>query len=411
VNVFRVTEGRVPANIVYTLAQPKYPDAEALAKAPKLKGDFTAMLDMPKPPGRISRLLQEAPPEPAWARLDYLRKSLRQIVVAAGGGVPGDIAPDRVAQIFDSKTHEATPYEIVAAEAMLARWAGIPARIGFGFDGLNAESGVMTVRPGNAAQWLEVYFEGSGWIPLIQAPDKAKQQLDNDPSAKFDPNTLAADEVAAEVVIPIKLESFKLLYQRIREQLVVLLPYFGLGLAGYLATPSVMKGLRRRKRRRWAEPLGPRVQIAVEYAEFRDTAHDLNLGDPLDTPLEYLKRVVEDDEHAEFAWLVSRALYGDLSRSVTDEDAMAAEEFSSSLRRRLIRAQPFQARVLSVLSKASLRQPYTDEVPTVVLLDPIGRWTQWRADRRRARKAFGRTRRRLTLKALRMPALAGRRTR
>ena len=33
----------------------------------------------------------------------------------------------------------ATPYEIVAAEALLARWAGVPARIGFGFDGLNAE--------------------------------------------------------------------------------------------------------------------------------------------------------------------------------------------------------------------------------------------------------------------------------
>ena len=28
---------------------------------------------------------------------------------------------------------EATPYEITAAEVMLARWAGIPARIGFGF--------------------------------------------------------------------------------------------------------------------------------------------------------------------------------------------------------------------------------------------------------------------------------------
>ena len=43
---------------------------------------------------------------------------------------------------------------------MLARWAGIPARIGFGFDGVNDENGVLTVRPGNAAQWLEVYFEG-----------------------------------------------------------------------------------------------------------------------------------------------------------------------------------------------------------------------------------------------------------
>lgn len=409
VNVFRLTEGRVPADVTYTIAQPPYPDAAALLEAPKLKGDFSDMLEMPKPPARIARLLQEAPPEPAWARLAYVRKALREVVVAAGGGVPGDIPPERVAEIFESKSHEATPYEIVAAETMLARWAGIPARIGFGFDGLNDENGVATVRPGNAAQWLEVYFEGEGWLPLIQAPEKAKQQLDRDPNAKFDPNTLASDEVAAEVVIPIKLESFKQLYQRIREELLAAMPFFGAILAVYLATPSVMKVWRRRKRRRWAEQLGPRAQIAVEYAELRDTAHDLNVGDHLDTPLEYLKRVVEDEEHAEFAWLVARSLYGDLGSTVTDEDARAAEELSVSLRRRLSKGQPFQARVLGALSKASLRQPYTTEVPNVILLDPVGRWTMWRAERRKQRKAGGRSRRWPVLR--RIPLLAGRSSR
>ena len=409
VNVFRLAEGRVPMDVTYSVAQPPYPDAAALLEAPELKGDFADMLEMPKPPARISRLLQEAPPEPAWARLAYVRKALRDIVVASGGGVPGDIDPDRVVEIFDSKSHEATPYEIVAAEAMLARWAGVPARIGFGFDGLNDENGVATVRPANAAQWLEVYFEGEGWIPLIQAPEKAKQQLDNDPNAKFDPNTLASDEVAAEVVIPIKLETFKQLYQRIREQLLAALPGIGVAIVIYLATPSLMKAWRRRKRRRWAERLGPRAQIAVEYAELRDAAHDLNVGDHLDTPLEYLKRVEEDEEHAELAWLVARTLYGDMARTVTDEDAQAAEELSTSLRRRLSKGQPFQARVLAALSKASLRQPYTTEVPNVVLLDPVGRWTMWRAERRQLRRTRGR-RRSLPLLG-RVPAIAGRRSR
>lgn len=401
VGVFRVPEGRLPKDATYTMAQPAYPDAAALGQAPKLTTDLGDMLDMPKPPGRIARLLQEAPSEPPWARLAYVRKALRDLVVAAGGGVPGDVPPSRVAEIFESKTHEATPYEIVAAEAMLARWAGIPARIGFGFDGLNLEDGKYTVRPANAAQWLEVYFEGQGWVPLIQAPDKAKQQLDNDPKSKFDPNTLASDEVAAEIVIPIKLQSFKLLYQRIREQLVLALPYLLALLALYLAMPSAMRALRRRKRRRWAEALGPRAQIAVEYAEFRDAAHDLNVGDPLDTPLEYLGRIVEDEEHAELAWLVARSLYGDLARTVTDEDAQAAEELASSMRRRLSRGQPFQARLLAALSKASLRQPYTEEVPTIALLDPVGRWRAWRSDRRRVRRA---RRRSVPRRGLRLPA-------
>jgi hypothetical protein len=393
-NVFRLPEGRAPADVSYTVAQPIYPDAAALSRAPALEdtSELSDTLEMPKPPARISRLLQEAPPAPAWDRLAYVRKALRDVVVAAGGGAPGDVPPERVVEILDSPTHEASPYEIVAAETMLARWAGIPARIGFGFDGLNDEGGVFTVRPANAAQWLEVYFEGHGWVPLIEAPKQAKSDLDED--TKVDPDIVASDEIAAEVLIPIKLESFKQLYQKVREQLVALLPYAAVLLALYLANPAVMRVLRRRKRRKWAEGVGLRAQIAVEYAEFRDAAHDMNLGDPLDTPLEYLARVEEDAEHQELAWLVSRALYGDLSRMVTDADAQAAEELAASLRRRMTKAQPFQVKALAMVSKASLRDPYTDEVPTIALLDPLGRWSRWRTARRLERRGRRRTSRR-----------------
>ncbi len=210
------------------MAQPIYPDAEALSRAPAIGDDtaaFADTLEMPKPPARISRLFQEAPPTPAWDRLAYVRKALRDVAVAAGGGAPGDVPPERVVEILDSPTHEASPYEIVAAETMLARWAGIPARIGFGFDGVNDEGGVMTVRPANAAQWLEVYFEGHGWVPLIEAPKQAKSELDED--TKIDPDIVASDQIAAEIVIPIKLENFKQLYQKVRDQLLALLPFVG----------------------------------------------------------------------------------------------------------------------------------------------------------------------------------------
>jgi hypothetical protein len=388
-NTFRMPEGRVPAGATYSIAVAPYPDAEALAAAPAPAGDFSTTLEMPEPPAAVRQLMEGAPAEPAWARMDFLRKRLRAVAVATGGGVPKDITPARVGEIIGGPDHDASPYEIVAAEAMLARWAGVPARIGFGFDGLNDEEGVLTVRPRNAAQWLEVYFEGHGWVPLIEAPSQAKSSLDNDDQL-FDPNTLASDEVAVEVYLPVKLESLTQLYQRIRYQLLQLLPYALVLLAGYLATPAVMKQWRRYKRRKWAEALGPRAQVAVEYAEFRDQAHDLNVGDPLDTPLEYLKQVVDDDQHAELAWLVSRAMYGDLAAETSEQAARDAEEMATSLRRRMFRAQPFQVRVLAVLSKASLRQPYTTEVPNVVLLDPLGRFAAWRRRRRLERQARAR---------------------
>ena len=409
-NTFRMPEGRIPADVTYTMAMPPYPNAEALGTAPAPVGDFSVTLEIPDAPGPIKELLSAAPAAPPWARLDFVRERLRDVAVATGGGVPKDITPARVAEILQGPSHEASPYEIVAAEAMLARWAGVPARIGFGFDGLNDEDGILTVRPKNAAQWLEVYFEGHGWLPLIEAPNQAKTSLDNEDQL-FDPDTLASDEVAVEVYIPVRLESFKQLYERIRAQLIALLPYGGLLVLAYLATPAVMKQWRRTKRRRWAEALGPRAQIAVEYAEFRDHAHDLNVGDPLDTPLEYLHKVIDDDEHQELAWLVSRVMYGDLAVEATDDHARDAEELSGSLRRRMFRGQPFQVRVLAVLSRASLRQPYTTEVPSVVLLDPLGRLSAWRAQRRIARRARAkaRTRRRLASPFVRLGQLAWRR--
>ena len=403
VQVLRMPEGRAPENVAYRVYMPVYPNADALAAAPPREGDFAEQLEIPKPPSTIARILTEAPQQKgSWERLDFVRKRLREVVVATGGGVPKDMPASRVAEIFEDPAHEASPYEIVAAEAMLARWAGVPSRIGFGFDGFNDENGVFTIRPANAAQWLEVYFEGHGWVPLIEAPEQAKQALDNEDDALFDPNTLASNEVAVDLYIPVKLESIRLLYERIRGRIIEALPFVAGLIAIYLATPAAMKQWRRYKRRRWATSYGPRTQIAVEYAEFRDLAHDLNVGDPLDTPLEYLKRVVDDEEHQEFAWLVARALYGDLAVGVTDADARAAEELAGSLRRRMFRGQPFQSRVLAVITKASLRQPYTDEVPNVMMLDPLGRFSRWRSARRQTRRR--------TTTWRRVPALVGRRS-
>ena len=363
-NALRMRTGRVPADLSFTMEMPKYPEGDKLRTARPPRRISEDLTYMPKAPAAVQQLLSAAPENP-WERLEYVRSALNKVVIAVGAGEPSkDVPPSKVADLLVG-SHEGSPFEIVAAEAMLARWAGIPARIGYGFDGVNDEDGTLTVRPKNGANWLEVNFEGYGWLPLVGTPPKAKSSLDTDENTKFDPTIEPSDDVAVELYVPIELESLRLLYQRIRSVIASVAP-FALALGAlYLAAPAIRRWLRRRRRRAWAHARGLRHEIAVEYAELRDAATDLNVGHPSETPLEYTLRVVDDAQHAELAWLVTRALYGDLAFELTDDDVQRATDMSASLRRRMSRAQPFQSRVLAVLSRASLKTPYTTEVPNV----------------------------------------------
>lgn len=367
----RVPTGRVPAGLVYTLSVPGYAsEAELEAATPGSGPTLARQLAAPAPPPGVQALLDQAPTNP-WKRLDFVRTKLLGAVTAKGAGVPVAVTRARVDEML-AGTGTATPFEIVAAEALLARWAGVPSRVGFGFDGVNAEeiggNAVSTVRPRNAAQWLEVWFDGLGWVPLVGSPQKAEASLDTDPNARFDPGIEPSDDVAVEVFLPFELEDLTQLYQRIRDLVVRALPAVLLVASAWIGWPYAAKVVRRSRRRRWAASIDARARVAVEYAELRDFAIDLGVGDIYDTPLEYLSKVRDDREHAELSWLASRALYGDLRRTLTDADVVAAEELSASVRRRLGEAQPLQVRLLAYVSRASIDQPYTSEIPNIVRL-------------------------------------------
>jgi hypothetical protein len=365
---------------------PPYPNAKALALVPTVTGD-AELLKVPPAPPAVRQLLNEAPPGP-WDRLEHLRHGLLDNITSVGtGSTQSTMTAERVQEML-AGTKKGTPFEIVAAQALLARWAGVPSRIGFGYNDLNDEDGVKTVRPKNSAQWLEVRIDGFGWIPLLDVPPKAQADLDT--KNEDDERVLPSTDVAVEAFVPVELDNPRLLFEQVRAVLLELLPFVVALLLVYLSIPFVAKQRRRRKRERWADALGPRARIAVAYAELRDAATDLSVGDPFATPLEYLSRVVDDPEHTELAWLVSRAMYGDIARGVTPEDAEEAEIMALSLRRRLRQAQPAQVRAIAALSKASLHKPFTEEVPNVALPTPFAdlqaRIARTRAARRRARR-------------------------
>lgn len=356
--------GRGKAGLTYTVTAAKPADASALSASTKPKGSFSEFLEVPSPPAAVKDLLNQIPPNlNSFERLQAARVAFFNKITAAGAGNPVDIPPARVQQFLQGTP--ATPYEITASEVLLARWAGIPARIGYGYynpDAKVGSSGSYGIRPSDGAMWLEAYFEPTGWVPILGKPPKAQASLD-DAKKNDDKEVLSNGLITAQLYIPIKQQGLSLLYTVVqfwlaRAAIVAAIVFFF-----WILLPGMVKVFRRLRRRRWAEKIGPQARLAVAYAEVRDRAIDFNIGHPTLTPLEFLDVLEPDDEHTQLAWLVTRGLWGDLARDLRDEDVEAAETLSRSLYRRLVNGQPFLTRVVAFGSRVSLREPWAPELP------------------------------------------------
>lgn len=369
----------------YTVEAPAPPDDDQLEQAPPPPESMEAFLDAPPPPDEVERLLEEAPAASLWERFASLRRSLYDDLVVAGSGEVVEVPPSRVTEMLAGG--EASPYEITAAEALLARWAGIPARVGYGFLGgepSESDDAGLEVRPRHGANWVELFFDGHGWVPSVDSPQQVKERFG--PGAKGSASGAgSASELGLTVYVPVRLESTRFLYEVVRYWLLAAAPFVAALLVAWAFYPGLLKAVRRAHRRRWANERGLRERIAVTYAEFRDAATDLNVAAPGTTPVEFLDTVEPDAEHAELAWLVTRALWGDLGRDLRVEDADAAEDLARSVRRRLRKAQSGLTVLLAVASRSSLRDPYTTEVPN-------GWLRPWAAQRRAARPSTPRWR-------------------
>ena len=358
----RLPKTRARKGLRYTVVGAAVPSAESLESAPPAGEGMNEFTEAPPPPPVVEELLRAAPTS-SYARIQFLRTALYSRVVAAGAGDPVDVPPARVAELLDGK--EGSPWEITAAEVLLARWGGVPARFGYGY---YDPQGTGEIRPRNGATWLEAYFEGHGWVPITGSPPRAKSSFSRAPK-KEDPFVRATDDLALVVYVPVRLTTVQLLYTNVRYWLVRVAPVALAVVLTWSLVPSALRGWRRWRRRVWAR--SPATRLLVAYAEFRDAAADLNVGSPEQTPLEFLDAVAPDDEHTQLAWLVTRGLWGDLRRDLTHDDVQAAEDMAASVLRRLRRAQPYGVRLGAVVSRTSLRGPWSTEVPA-------GPRPQWR---------------------------------
>ena len=359
----RVATGQVRSGQVYRIAAaslPEVDDLRSLGATLDIPPELRPLTEIPDAPPAAQALIDEAVTtyDNQWDRFDFLRTYVLDEVVATGAGTPASIPPSRVQEIL-GETLEASPYEIVAMQAMFGRWLGIPSRIGFGFDGGDLNGAVLEVRPRHGASFVEVNFPGSGWLPVLGTPKQAKPTVGTDPGQQqVDPNILPSDDTAVQIYLPTLLEPPSTFTKQLQIAVLVLFGLALLVLIGYLAIPVLRKARVRSRRRAAARADGPRARVALAYAEWRDHASDFGFSNPDDTPLMYLSRFIEDPEHTELAWLTTRALWGDLRDGCDDRTAAAAEELSRALRRRLSSAQPASMRFVAAVSRVSLKEPF-----------------------------------------------------
>lgn len=363
----RVGQGQVQAGLRYSVTAEALPSADDLRKvSAPLPATVTQFAQIAPPPPAVVDLEARVSHANKWDEWNEMRLYVLNNVVTTGLGTPVSVPVSRVQQILSNPTGGASPFEIVAIEALLARWVGIPSRIGYGFK-INAVDpevidGRYQLRPKDGVAFPEVYFPGFKWLPVIGDPKLAKPTVASNNLQQNNPNTQASNDISVQVFLPILVPPPGTLVAQLRQDLLIGLPILALLGLLYVLYPALRKSRLRARRRRAALAAGPRARIALAYAEFRDALTDFGFRAGTDTPLMFLDRVAPDEEHEELAWLTTRALWGDLRSEMSDELAQAAERLSRSLRRRAAAAQPATLRAIAVVSRLSLRQPYTPDV-------------------------------------------------
>lgn len=361
-NNIRLVSGQVTPSMEYTIVAAGLPSEDELKAAPtEVPREIEQFLEIGEMPPEVQSLIDQAPQGSLYEKFDFVHRWFLEEVTVAGLGTPVGITPDRVADLI-AGSKKGSPFELVAAQAMVARWIGLPSRIGYGFDGGIRVGDRLHVKPQHGAAFVEVYFPAFKWLPVIGTPRQAEPTVGNDPSQQRQDAAVAPSrDIGVQVYLPVVVPPKSVLPQQIALTSALVLAFAALCALVYFVWPALRKARVRSRRRDAALAAGSRARIALAYAEWRDYATDLGFSFPTETPLMFLDRFLPDPEHTELAWLVTRVLWGDLQNDTNPIYATTAEELSRSLRRRLGAAQPATVRAVAALSRLSLKHPYAPD--------------------------------------------------
>lgn len=313
-------------------------------------------LDYPAMPAAPAALVERMQSYIAGETSPYLQlKAIENALIAEGflsHGTASDTVPsraghglDRMQELFDLRYLVGDQEQYASAMAIMARQLGFPARVVMGYapEQISTES-TTEIRGSDVTAWVEVPFEGFGWVAFDPTPDqtdvpvntttdpqsKPKAQVRQPPQTQEKPDELltSADERRQQEE------------PADEETLPAWVVALGISLAGPLLlflAPLLLLGLLKRRRRRRRQHQGsPDLRAAGAWSDGIDRFAELGYQvPPRRTRLQTAEAV--HPSLVSIADRSDRAVFGDelptdeqLDRLWADVDASVAEARKSA---------------------------------------------------------------------------------
>jgi transglutaminase-like putative cysteine protease len=273
---------------------------------------------------------------------------------------------DRLSDLFTGEVMVGDEEQYASAFALMARSLGYPARVVMGFaPDVDDDDESVTITGHDVTAWVEVAFEGVGWVPFSPTPDQTDVPQDQNPKPQTEPqpqvrqpprSTAEKDDLVTAVEIdqgdsddPTGLDIPAWL---VVVALAVLIP--GALILGPLAVIARIKATRLRRRRRAAEP---HEAVRGAWDELVDRYSELGLTVPPRATRRRTARAlaaqigVEGLEPA--AERVDAAIFG--AAPVADSVVATAWDETDELVRVARQSVPPRVRLLSAYRLSSLR--------------------------------------------------------
>ncbi|WP_166865938.1 transglutaminase family protein [Salinibacterium sp. ZJ70] len=196
---------------------------------------------------------------------------------------------DRITDLLERPQMVGDEEQYASAFALMARSLGYPARVVMGFaPDVPEGGGTVSVTGDDVTAWVEVAFEGVGWVPFLPTPEQTDVPQDQVPKPQSEPQPQVrqpprSDKEPEDLLTPVELEQ----QDKDEDDLPFVLPGWAyaigisvLVLLAIVFVPMLIVGLikARRVRKRRAGP--PAHQAAGAWEELEDRYSELGYEVP-----------------------------------------------------------------------------------------------------------------------------------